>query len=550
MSDESAPDASGDEAVLLRGGLLLDGSGGPPEIADVRLHRGRILERGPELPREGATVVDVAGQYVAPGFVDVHSHSDLTVLANPGLESKITQGVTTEVVGNCGSSPFPVSAAHADELRAYIDSFYPDVPRRIAWDWFDLAGWAGRVHEARPGTNLAPLVGHGSVRIAVAGFHNQPLSAPERRAALSEVRAAMEQGAFGFSTGLAYSPERATRAEDLVPFLGIVSEFDAVYATHQRDEGRRVVDSVRESLATATTAGVRLEISHLKCLGRAQWGGAAALLDAIAAAREAGGRVRADYYPYRAGETSLTAFVPEWVFEGSWPDAERRLRDPEARARVREEIARGVPGWTIAPDHLGWEHVVVSLVRTEGSRPYLGRSIREIATQESRDPVDVALDLLLAERGAVSILAFGAGEADVQTIGRDPNVLVGSDGVGNSLTAGPLFGPIHPRNYGCFPRFLSERIEGEIGLAVRRLTALPCEHFRIPLRGRIAPGFVADLVTWPTKARDPGSGYGEEPRYSRLFDSVWLAGTPAVWSHGITGRRRGRVLLGPGMARD
>lgn len=342
MIEGTPPDGNGEETVLLRGGLLFDGSGRPPAVLDVRIARGMILERGPDLHRADATVVDLSGQCIAPGFIDVHSHSDLTVLANPGLESKVTQGVTTEVVGNCGSSPFPVSDMHSEELRNYIDSFYPGVSRRAEWNWSNLTGWARRADAARPATNLAPLVGHGSVRISVAGFHNQTLSPADQREVAAGVEAALEQGAFGFSTGLAYSPERETRPGDLAPLLEAVARHDAVYATHLRDEGRRVLASVRESLESAALASVRLEISHLKCLGRAQWGGAAPLLAEIASARDSGTKVRADFYPYRAAETTLRAFLPDWVFEGSWDDAAGRLRDAAARARIRAEIARGI----------------------------------------------------------------------------------------------------------------------------------------------------------------------------------------------------------------
>jgi N-acyl-D-aspartate/D-glutamate deacylase len=545
MPGAAPPGGAAPEEVLLRGGLIFDGSGAPPRRGDVRIGRGRILECADRLPERGSFLFDLEGSSVAPGFVDVHSHSDLTVLANPGLESKITQGVTTEVVGNCGSTPFPVSEIHGDELRAYLDSFYPGVARRSVWDWHDLEGWARRVNDAPPAINLAPLVGHGSVRIAVAGFLNRPLSSGEANEALAHVATAMAQGAFGFSTGLAYSPELETQPTDLVPFLREVARCDATYATHQRDEGRGVLQSVGESLESARSTGVRLEISHLKCLGRAQWGGARRLLAEIAGARERGTKVRADFYPYRAGETSLTAFVPGWVFEGPWAEVAERLHNPDARSRIRREIASGVRGWTIAPDHLTWEDVVISLVKTEAHRSYLGRSVADIAHSERNDPVDSVLDLLLAEEGAVSVLVFGAADADVTAIGGDPDVLVGSDGIGNSLLRGPLVGPIHPRNYGTFPRFLSEHSGEDLAGAIRRVTALPCEHFRIPERGSIAPGFMADLVTWPTDATDPGAGYGEPARYASLFDTVWVAGVPAVWNREITGRRAGRVLRRP-----
>jgi N-acyl-D-amino-acid deacylase len=548
MKDETPLDGSGNEELLFVGGLVFDGSGDPARVSDVRVARGTILEVGPGLTRRGATTIDLSNRYLAPGFVDVHSHSDLTVLAQPGLESKITQGVTTEVVGNCGSSPFPVSAAHLGELRTYLDSFYPDVSRRFTWDWSDFAGWAKRVDKARPATNLAPLVGHGSLRIAVTGFRNGDLTRDEECELLDHLETDLAHGAFGFSTGLAYSPELETRPEDLEPLLRAVALHEGVYATHQRDEGRGVLESVRESLTSAGRANVRLEISHLKCLGRAQWGGAARLLTEIAAARAAGTRVRADFYPYQAGETTLTAFLPGWVFEGSWEAAENRLASVADRARIRAEVASGIGGWTVAPDHLTWADVVVSAVATDQHTGYLGRTIATIALAERRDALEVVMDLLRAERGAVSVLIFGAGAADVETIGNDPAVLVGSDGIGNSLTEGPLFGPIHPRNYGTFPRFLSQHPGPELSLAVRRLTALPCEHFRILLRGSIAAGFVADLVTWSPDAREGGPSYGEGPRYSKLFDSVWVRGTPAVWNGEITGLRAGRVLRRPGPA--
>ncbi len=553
MRDAEAPNASGGSEVLLRGGLVLDGSGLLPRQHDVRLGSGRILERGESLAARGARIVDLSGEYLAPGFVDVHSHSDIIVLANPGLESKAMQGVTTEIVGNCGESLFPVTAHHRDELAAFLEQFFPRVPSRLRWDWNDLASWSHRVAEARPALNLVPLVGHGTLRIATVGLRNGPISRDQAAELAASLDRALDQGAFGLSTGLAYSPELETTSDDLVPLLERVARAGGVYATHMRDEGAGVHGSVEETLHLAGRTRVRLEISHLKCFGRRTWGAMSGLLGRIARARTDGVRVHVDMYPYEAGETALTALFPGWLFEGRWEEAEERLRDPVARRRAGEEVEHGVRGWTIGPNDLRWEDVVVSAVVTRGGERFLGRNLAEIARELGLDPFEAAVDLLLRERGGVSILLFGMGPDDGRAVEREPTAFVGSDGVGNSLTHGPFDGPIHPRNYGAFPRFLADLgREGPLALsaAVRRVTALPCDHFGLPDRGSVEVGKVADLVTWSRAAHDPGPEYAEEPRYSRLVSSVWVNGVPVVWRGHLTGQRPGRVLTRPAAAAE
>ena len=548
MTEEEAPNASGGSDVLLRGALVLDGTGSPPRRDDVRIGSGRILERGESLAGRGARVVDLSGEYLAPGFVDVHSHSDITVLANPGLESKAMQGVTTEVVGNCGESLFPVSPHHRDELAAFVEQFFPGVPSRLRWDWDDLASWSHRVAEARPALNLVPLVGHGTLKIATVGLRNGPISNEQAAELAASLDRALDQGAFGLSTGLAYSPELETTSDDLTPLLERVARAEGVYATHLRDEGAGVHGSVEETLLLAGRTGVRLEISHLKCFGRRTWGSMSGLLGRIARARADGVRVHADMYPYEAGETALAALFPGWLFEGRWEEAEERLRDPVARRRAGEEVERGVRGWTIGPNDLRWEDVVVSAVATRESERFLGRNLSEIARELGLDPFETAVDLLLREHGGVSVLLFGMAPDDVRAVEREPTAFVGSDGVGNSLVHGPFDGPIHPRNYGAFPRFLADLgREGPLALsaAVRRATALPCDHFGLADRGSVEVGKVADLVTWSRSAHDPGPDYTERPRYSRLVSSVWVNGVPVVWCGRLTGERPGRVLTRP-----
>lgn len=544
MTREIDPEEAAGTALLLRGATVLDGTGALARREDVRIAAGRIVARAGHLPPEGATVLDLSHHYLAPGFVDVHSHSDLTVLANPGLESKVFQGITTEVVGNCGSSPFPIAPEHRDALREYVDGFFPGVSDRHPWDWSGLAGWAERVDAVRPSINLAPLVGHGSVRIAVAGLRNGLLSSGEAHEALAHVEEALQEGAFGFSTGLAYSPELRTEPSSLEPFVRATARHGGVYATHMRDEAAQVESSVDESIALARLTGCRLEISHVKCFGRAQWGGMGRLLDRLDAARRAGLPVRADAYPYEAAETGLSAILPGWAIEGSAGAMMARLGDPSIRERIRGEILAGVPGWSIGPRSLEWRGIVIAAVASRADHPYLGRNLVEIAASLGRDPLDIALDLLVAEHGAVSVLMFGMEPKDVRLAISSPSVFLGTDAIGNSLLNGPLIGPIHPRAYGTFPRFLAE--EGAdpraLAAAVARITALPSDHFGLSGRGRILPGQVADLVAWPVGGIDRGPEYGEAPRYSALFQAVWVGGEPVLWDGELTGRRPGRVL--------
>jgi len=546
MTADRWPNAAGSEEVLLRGGLVLDGSGQLPRVEDLRLGRGRILERGRDLRVREASVLELSGQFVAPGFVDVHSHSDMTVLLNPGLESKALQGVTTEVVGNCGGSLFPLSHEHKEELSAYVQGFYPGVAKRLLWDWTDLPSWTERVQAAGPALNLAPLVGHGAVRIAVSGLRNEPLSSEATLEAESWVARSLHDGAFGLSTGLAYSPELRTRAADLEPMLRQVARYGAVYATHLRDEGRGVRESIAESLLLAETTGARLEISHLKCLGRGRWGLARELLAQLCTARARGLEARADIFPYEAVETGLFGLLPGWATEGTWTDTDRRLTDRAARERLYREVSAGVASWGLGRDDLHWEDIVVSSVSTPKGKAFLGRSFGEIAKDVGLSPFDVAIDLFLAERGGVSVLLFGMSQEDVRVFEHDPDTLLGSDAIGNSLTRGPLEGPIHPRTYGAFPKFLTDITPlGPLALAqaIGRITRLPCEHFGIPDRGTLTIGRVADVVVWPSDRRDAGPEYAERPRYARLFSSVWVAGTPVVFDGRATGERPGKVLV-------
>jgi N-acyl-D-amino-acid deacylase len=511
----------------------------------VRILGGRILEVGSDLPLRGAQLIDVEDRWIAPGFIDVHSHSDNVVLLNPGLESKVAQGVTTEVVGNCGESLFPFRPERAAEFRQLVSAYLPGVAEQLRWDWTDLASWAKRVGEARPAIHLAPLVGHGSLRVAVSGLGTRSLTASEQSECEALLEEALDHGAFGISTGLAYPPGFAATPQELVSLIRQVAARDGVYATHVRDEMVGVFSSVDEALEVAHSTGVRLELSHLKIMAESLWGRSRELLEQLTKARRAGIRVRADQYPYDAAETGLFVILPRWALDGPWPDTLDRIQHPQSRARILEEIRNGRGGWPIQETKGGWDRLVISDVRTPAGRQWLRRSIGAIARSEGRHPAEQALKMLEQEKGDISVLLFAMDPSDVETIGEDPEVLIGSDGVGNSIESGPLRGAIHPRNYGTFPRFLRNRSgRGRVAIetAIHRMTGAAAEFFGIPDRGYLTAGRVADFVVWRFDSVDVGPEFGEPSRYSRFFESVWVCGEPALWFGEFTKSRRGEIL--------
>jgi N-acyl-D-amino-acid deacylase len=522
--------------LVIRGGNVLDGTGAPAFRADLGLVGDTIAALGEIAPEQGRRVVDATGRHVAPGFIDVHTHSDPDVLVYPTADSRVRQGVTTELAGNCGGSAAPLAGLGADERRAEWKEDGLDA------DWTDVASYLARVEKAGTSVNHALLVGQGTLRSSAIGDVDRPLSADEARAVARALEEALDQGAFGLSTGLEYVPGRYTPTSEIVGLARLVARRGGLYASHVRNEEARVLEAVAEAIEVGRASGARVEISHLKATGESNWPKQGAALDLLESARRDGVAVLADAYPYTAYSTGLTILMEGWAREGGTAAILGRFRDPDARARIRREVEAQVKG-----DPGSWDRVVVSRVRNEKNRALaVGRSLVEIADGWGVAPVDAYLRLLEEEETAVSFIGHGMSPENVERVLRHPLVMVGSDGSSMAPVGKAAEGRPHPRSYGTFARVLGlyarERGGFDLPTAVRKMTSLPADQVGLPDRGRIARGKRADLVVFDAATVRDSATFDDPHRFPDGISLVVVNGVPVVENGAHTGARPGRAL--------
>ena len=520
--------------LLVANALIVDGTGAAGRPGAVLVRGDRIEAVIPPGGSDPAVErrFDARGRVLAPGFVDVHHHSDMTPFVEPGMDSMLRQGVTSVVVGNCGGSAFPLEGAREHAAMAGIDA---DALGLAPWRSF--AAYLEAVEDARPALNVAALIGHGTLREAVIGRSDRAPTPEELHAMRRLLSGAMDEGAVGMSSGLIYVPGLHATTDELVAVANGLGG-RGLYASHVRGEGATVFDAVTECIEVGARAGVPSHVSHLKVEGRRMWGRAADLLDLLDRARAGGADVTADQYPYTAWETSLAATVPAWAPPEELPAI---LADPEARARLLEAIEHGEPGWeSVGPD-LGWERVVIG---SHVPNPDLtGRTVAQIATARGVEPFEAIAQLLIGDP-YTGMVGHGMDEDDVRTIIGRPDVFVASDALAVA-PGGPLGAfAVHPRYYGTFARVLGRyaRQERLLGLevAVRKMTSLPAERFGLAGRGRIEPGAFADLVVFDPSSVIDTATFERPHAFAEGVELVVVNGRVA-WD-GAPGDRAGRVL--------
>lgn len=533
--------------LVIGGGQVIDGTGEQGFRADVGIRDGRVEVIGQLAAEEAENSIAADGLVVAPGFIDIHSHSDFTIMINPRAESKIRQGITTEVTGNCGATAAPMSDAHRQEALDYLSTTLGiGGSESLAWDWTSFGDYLDHLRRRQLGVNLAPLVGHATLRIAVMGATDRPPTEEEMVAQEELLDRCLSEGAFGMSTGLEYPPDAYSTTEELVRLGRVLARHEALYATHIRGEAQTLFEAVGEAVRIGEESGCRVEISHLKAGGLGNWGKAAQLLAYLDTARERGIEVTWDQYPYTAWGSGLIDYLPRWVAADGREKLAERLRDGSSRQAIRMEIERDVRKGQHLLCTAPWETVRIALVESPDNVPLEGKSVTEIAAEQHRDPYDVVFDLLAVEKGAVKTLVFCINEGDVRTIMRHPLTVIATDGRAVAPYGILGRGKTHPRYYGTFPRVLGHYVREENVLslesAIHKMTLMPAERIGLCDRGRIAPGMVADLVVLDPATICDKATFREPHQYSAGIVSVIVGGEVVIDEGDHTGKLCGQIL--------
>jgi N-acyl-D-amino-acid deacylase len=531
--------------LLIQRAQVIDGSGAPLFVADIAIRGDTIVQVGQVTAPEARLRIDGTGLTVGPGFIDLHTHSDYTLLVNPLAESKVHQGVTTEVIGNCGTSPAPLGDEAYPIIRARMAQQY-----QLTVSWRTLAGYLERLAECGSAVNVVPIVGHGTVRSAVMGYAQRQPTARELAQMKALIAEAMAEGAFGLSTGLVYAPGCYADTDELVELASVVGQADGMYFSHIRGESDTVLEAAQEAITVGERAGLAVQISHLKTAGRGNWERTPALLDLLDQANARGLDVTGDMYPYTAGATSLGALLPPWAHEGGLANLLPRLRDQSVRARIHRDIEQGLDGWWNPAGAAGWAGVQIS--RAPHHRAYQGMRLSDVAALRQQDPLEAALDILLAEEGNAGVVLFMMGEAQVRMILQHSRVMIGSD-AGATAPYGVLGrGHPHPRAYGTFPRVLGTyaRELGVLSLeeAIHRMTGLTAWRLGLDDRGLVRPGYKADLVIFEAQRVADQATYDAPHTYPTGIQGVIVNGQFVLRDGQRLPDLPGRVLLRNGNA--
>jgi N-acyl-D-amino-acid deacylase len=520
--------------LVIRNGIVVDGSGAPPFRADIGVVGDTIARVGDLSGSTAEKVIDASGLVVAPGFIDIHNHSDTSVFLVPTADNYVMQGVTTIVVGNCGDSPAPLTERNID---AFKDSEKRLVEALGEIPWRTFSEYLNALDKLEKSINVATLVGHGTVRSAVLGFENVKPSARELNEMKTLVEEAMKAGAFGLSTGLIYVPSMFADTREIIELAKVVARYGGVYATHMRNEGVKLLDSVIEAITIGVESGAAVEISHLKASGIPAWGNVSRALAIIEDYVARGYDVSADAYPYTASSTSLSALLPSWVREGGVRKMLERLRDPSVIDRIEREFEEhGV----MEERYLLWSQVVIAYSETH--KEFEGMSIADIAEKLGLSPVKAVARILEDDGGRTTVVIHSMTEEDVIEAISHPLVAIGSDGSVKRFGEGKP----HPRNYGTFPRVIARYVKElkvlSLPEAVRKMTSLPARKLGLWDRGLIRPGFKADIVVFNYYTIADTATYTNPHQFPKGIRYVIVNGSVVVDSGMHTGLKPGKLL--------
>ena len=522
--------------TLIRGGAVVDGTGRPAFAADVAVSGGRIAAIGDLSAASAAHVIDAAGRTVTPGFIDIHRHAD-AALFRPGFgAAELCQGLTTIVNGNCGLSAAPFGPAHGDAIRDYLRPITGALPPELVTE--TLSGYFASVPDIP--VHVGMLAGAGVLRADAAGYELEHLEDRHYRALHRALEQALADGALGVSLGLGYAPECFYTTAELIRALSPIAGQNIPLTVHMRQEGAGVCDSIEEMLLVARELRVPLHISHLKAMGRDNWGKKIPrALELLHRAKEEGLDVGCDVYPYTAGSTQLLHILPPEFLEGGMEAAVARLADPAVRRELARRIESGA-GFDDIAKLAGWDGIYLTGLHCPEDHPYQGKNLAEIAALMHESPLDSCCDLLTREHGQITMIDFMACEEDICAILRSPLSHVISD------ATYPTEGRPHPRVYGTFTHFLEHFVREKnilpIEEAVYKLTGRPAEVLGLKRKGRLEAGYDADVCVFSLRALHENATYQEPEQLSQGMDYVLVSGQPALEEGRPTGLCAGRAI--------
>lgn len=520
--------------VIIRGGRVIDGTGAPPVDADIAISGDRIVQIGP-VRGSGTTTIDASGKIVCPGFIDIHSHTDLSLLVDPRAESKIRQGVTTEVAGQDGSSLAPLSEGRLKSLQdGYGRRYGVDI------EWTDFTGLFDTLEKQGIGLNFISLVGQGTVRGYAVGYDNVPASTRQIDTMKALVDQAMSEGAWGLSSGLEYTPGSFAGEDEIAELGRVAAGYSGFYATHMRNEDDYLVEAVSEAISTARKSEIALQIAHFKASGRRNLDKVRVAFDMIDQAVEEGMDITLDRYPYIAYATTLQNLFPPRFRAGGAEAFLGRLQTPDTLSLMRQAAIAKV-------DMLGdWSAVMITSVSRAENQDYVGQRVSEIVARNGQDPFEFVRELLIEENGSVGMVGFGMSEEEIRSVLTHPRVMIASDG-GAAAVYGPLSETTpHPRYYGTFPRVLGKYCREDqlfdLPTAVHKMTGMPARRLGLTDRGTIDVGQVADLVVFDPDSVIDRADFMNPHQYAQGIDCVLVNGTVAIESGEHTGALAGTVL--------
>ena len=533
--------------VIITNGHIMDGTGSPWYSGDVGIRDGKIAAIGNLSGARSARTIDAHGMVVAPGFIDMLGQSELTILVDPRLPSKIYQGITTEITGEGGSA----APLNDDIVKSDSEAY---AHYKLTPDWRTLREYFARLEKQGIGINLASYVGATQVRRMVLGDDDKQPTGAQLEQMRALVRQAMKDGAVGVSTSLEYAPAPYAKTEEIIALAAEASKFGGIYATHMRNEGSAVLPAIDEAVRIGREAHIPVEIWHLKVAGKENWGQMPAVVAKIQAARGQGMDISADTYAYPAWFNSMSAFIPPWAHDGGDAKLVERLKNPAMRARMRKDMMTPSKEWDNEWQEIpGPESVLIGVVQNPKLLPLQGKRLSEVAKMWNKDPMDALFDLLIEDKAFTNVAVFGMSEPDVALALQQPWVSIDNDSSGTSPEG--ILGQEHPhpRAYGTFPRILRKyvREEKELSLedAIRKFSALPAQRMRLTDRGVLKTGTWADVVVFDPETVHDVATFEKPNQLSEGMQYVIVNGSLVIDDGKMTGAKPGKVLRGAGYER-